>query len=220
MKLNNNLYFFPEKGNLDSNTCVLKGAPGVIIDPGSRAYLPALVQDMREDGIEPEDIGIIANTHLHGDHCEANEAFQELSGARIIFHLVQKQYYDVTVVETAGFFGLSAVNVREDGCLDDNRLSVGGMEFELIHSPGHSPDSICFYCEKDKVLLCGDVIFQGNIGRVDLPGGSAEELIRTIEKLSQLDIEYVLPGHMGIVGDAVGVKRNFDYIRDNILKWI
>ena len=219
MKLTNNLFFYPEKGILDCNTYVIKGDPGIIIDPGSRTFLPAMVQEMREDGIEPEDIGIVANTHLHGDHCGANEAFKELSGALINFHPVQKEFYDVTVIETARVFGLPAVMVKEDNCFGDGRLSVGELEFEFIRSPGHSPDSVCFYCEKERALICGDVIFLASVGRVDLPGGDAAQLVKTIEQLSQLDVEYVLPGHMGIISDVSKVKRNFEFIKENILEW-
>ena len=59
-----------------------------------------------------------------------------------------------------------------------------------------------------------------NTGRVDLPGGNADELRESIEKLSQLEIEYLLPGHMDIVTGAEKVKHNFDFIRENILRWL
>ena len=220
MKLTNNLYFYPEKGMLDCNTYVIRGSSGIIIDPGSAQFLPELMRDLDKDGINPKDIDLIVNTHLHGDHCWANEAFKEFSGARINIHPLQKDFYDVTVIETSGFFGLQHVDFEEDDCLDSNRLSAGGMEFELIHSPGHSPDSICFYCPKDRILICGDVIFNENTGRVDLPGGSANELTESIERLSQLGIEYLLPGHMDIVTGAEEVKSNFEFINEHILRWL
>ena len=220
MKLTNNLYFYPEKGMLDCNTYVIKGNPGIIIDPGSPQFLPALIEDLQKDGIDPKDIDIIANTHLHVDHCWADEAFREFSGAKITLHPVQKKFYDVAVVETSRFFGLQPVNFKEDSCLDSNGLLSGDMKFELIHSPGHSPDSICFYCQEDKILICGDVIFDGNTGRVDLPGGKAAELTQSIEQLSRIEVEYLLPGHMGIVIGAGKVKSNFEFIREHVLRWL
>ncbi len=81
MKLTNNLYFYPEKGMLDCNTYVIRDELSVIIDPGSPQFLPALIQDLHKDDIKPKDIDIITNTHLHVDHCWANEAFKEFSGA-------------------------------------------------------------------------------------------------------------------------------------------
>ena len=218
MKLTNNLYFYPEKGMLDCNTYVISGARTIIIDPGSSQFLPSLIQDLHKDGIEPGDIEIITNTHLHGDHCWANENFKEISGAKITIHPVQKEFYNVTVVETTKYFGLQPVDFKEDSLLDGDRLNAGDTEFELIHSPGHSPDSICFYYPKDKYLICGDVIFEENTGRVDLPGGNAAELIQSIEKLSHLEIDYLLPGHMGIVAGSEKVKNNFEFISRNILR--
>ena len=220
MKLANNLYFYPEKGMFDCNTYVIKGDAGIIIDPGSAQFLPALVEGLHKDGIDPGDINIITNTHLHGDHCWANEAFKELSGAEILIHPVQKKFYGVTVIETSQFFGIQPVGFKEDGCLDSDSLDAGDMKFDVIHSPGHSPDSVCFYCRKEKVLICGDVVFSQNTGRVDLPGGNAAELIKSIEGLSHLEIEYLLPGHMDIVSGAAKVKNNFDFISEHVLGWL
>lgn len=220
MKLIDNLYFYPEKGMLDSNTYVIRGNPSIIIDPGSPQFLPALIQDLQKDGIQPKDINIIANTHLHGDHCWANEAFKKSSGAKIMCHPLQKRFWETTVFETARFFGLPPMEFTEDGLLDESKLDTGDMEFELIPSPGHSPDSICFYCRKEKVLICGDVIFNENTGRVDLPGGNADELKQSIEKLSALPIEYFLPGHMDILTGAEKIKRNFEFVKQYVFKWL
>jgi len=220
MKLTNNLYFYPEKGILDCNTYVIRGKLSIIIDPGATQFLPALVQDLHKDGIEPKDIDIITNTHLHGDHCWANEAFKELSRTQIFCHRLHKKFYDITVIKTAKFFGLQSAGFNQDSYLDNNKLNTGDMEFELIHSPGHSPDSICFYCKQEGILICGDVIFNKNTGRVDLPGGSADDLKQSIDKLSQLEIEYLLPGHMDIITSAEKVKSNFEFVKKHILSWL
>ncbi|MCL0057690.1 MBL fold metallo-hydrolase [Dehalococcoidales bacterium] len=216
MKLTNNLYFYPEKGMLDCNTYVIRDDLSIIIDPGSTQFLPSLIADLHNDGIEPKDIDIITNTHLHGDHCWANEAFKKLSGAKILSHQLQRRFYDITVIGAAKFFGLQPVKFNQDSYLE--QLNTG--EFKLIHSPGHSPDSICFYSKQQGILICGDVIFNQNTGRVDLPGGSAEELKQSIEELSQLEIEYLLPGHMDIITSAKKVKRNFEFIKEHVLRWL
>ncbi len=199
---------------------MIKGNPGIIIDPGSTQFLPALIQDLHQDGIEPEDIDVITNTHLHGDHCWANEAFKEVSGAKILCHRLHQKFYDITVTTTTKLFGFEASEFNQDGYLDNNKLNTGDMEFELIPSPGHSPDSICFYCKQEGILICGDVIFNKNTGRVDLPGGSADELKQSIDKLSRLEIEYLLPGHMDIITSAEKVKSNFEFIKKHILNWL
>jgi glyoxylase-like metal-dependent hydrolase (beta-lactamase superfamily II) len=220
MRLIKNLYFYPEKGTMDCNTYVIKDKTSIIIDPGLTQFLPELLQDLHQDGIDPKEIDIIANTHLHGDHCWSNEAFKKISGAKILLHPSQRDSWEATVTETSRFFGLPAVEFTQDDLLEDDRLNTGEMEFELIPSPGHSPDSICFYCRSEKILICGDVIFNQNTGRVDLPGGSASELKQSIERLSQLEIEYLLPGHMDIVVGREKVKRNFEFIKQYVLGYL
>jgi glyoxylase-like metal-dependent hydrolase (beta-lactamase superfamily II) len=220
MRLTKNLYFYPEKGMMDCNTYVIKDDLSIIIDPGLTQFLPELVQDLRRDGIDPKEINIITNTHLHGDHCWADEAFKKVSGAKILPHPLQKDFWEATVIQTSRFFGVPAVEFTEDELLDYDKLNAGEMQFELIPSPGHSPDSICFYCQSEKILICGDVIFNQNTGRVDLPGGSADELRQSIEKLSQLEIEYLLPGHMDILVGREKVKLNFEFIKKNVLSYL
>jgi hydroxyacylglutathione hydrolase len=220
MKLTKNLYFYPEKGMLDCNTYVIKDNTSIIIDPGLTQFLPELLQDLQRDGIDPKDIGLITNTHLHGDHCWANDAFKKASGAKIVLHTQQKDSWDKTVNQTSRFFGVPPVEFTPDSFFEEDRLNSGELEFELIFSPGHSPDSICFYCQSQKILICGDVIFNQNTGRVDLPGGSAQELKASIERLSQLDIEYLLPGHMDIVVGREKVKNNFEFIKKYVLGYL
>jgi len=220
MKLTNNLYVYPEKGMMDCNTYVIKDKLSIIIDPGLTQFLPDLAASLLKDGIDPKDIGVITNTHLHGDHCWANQAFKELSGAKIVCHPLQKKFWEATVTGASKFFGLPSVEFKIDSYLDNNKLNTGDLEFELIPSPGHSPDSICFYSKKEKILICGDVIFNQNTGRVDLPGGSADELKQSIERLSQLEIEYLLPGHMDIITDAEKVKSNFEFVKKHVFGWL
>lgn len=202
---------------MDCNTYVIRDNQSLLIDPGLTQFLPALIEEMHRDGIDPKDINLIANTHLHGDHCWANDAFKKLSGAEILLHPVQKQFGQAAAVQTSQFFGVSAVEFSEDRLMDNDKLNLGETEIELIPSPGHSPDSVCYYLPDDKVLICGDVIFSQNTGRVDLPGGGAAELKASIERLSQLDIEYLLPGHMDIVTGRENVKNNFDFIKKYVL---
>jgi hydroxyacylglutathione hydrolase len=220
MKLTKNLYFFAEMGMMDCNSYVIKDSSSLLIDPGLTQFLPALIEEMQQDGIDPKDIKLIANTHLHGDHCWANDAFKKLSGAKILLHPVQKQFGQAAAVQTAQFFGVEAVEFSEDRLMDSQKLNLGETEIELIPSPGHSPDSVCYYIPGDKALICGDVIFSQNTGRVDLPGGSAAQLKASIERLSQLDVEYLLPGHMDIVVGRENVKKNFEFIKKYVLGYL
>ncbi len=205
---------------LDCNAYIITGEPGIIIDPGNPEYIQGRIDGLSKDGINPGDINIIVNTHLHIDHCGADEAFKELSGAKIALHPVQKENYRLVVVDGARLFGMEPPELTEDYILEGSTLANDNMELEMIVSPGHSPDCVCFFNRRDKVLICGDVLFEMNTGRVDLPGGNGEELKKSIESLSRLDIEYLLPGHMGIVTSAEKVTANFDFIRSNVFGWL
>jgi len=220
MKLLKNLYYYPEKGMMDCNTYVIRDKLSLLIDPGLNDFLPELLRDLQRDGIDPKTINIIMNTHLHGDHCWGNEALKQASGAEILLHKVQKQLGDAAANQAAKFFGVPSSQFSEDRVIDEDRLSLGETELEIIPSPGHSPESICFYWRDAKVLICGDVIFNQNTGRVDLPGGSAEQLKKSIERLSKLDVEYLLPGHMDIVTGADNVKRNFEFIKQHVFGYL
>jgi hydroxyacylglutathione hydrolase len=220
MKISDNLFMYPEQGMMDSNTYVVGGGKGLLIDPGSAAYLPSLIHAMGQDGISPEDIGTIVNTHLHGDHCGANEAFKGFSGARIALHPLQKANYQTVVVEAARLFGMAPEEFTEDDIIEGDTLLVGDCVIDLLPAPGHSPDSICFYLREEKLLVCGDVIFQMNTGRTDLPGGSGDELRTSIERLSGLGAAGLFPGHMGAVTGADEVAQNFDFVKKNVFPWL
>jgi glyoxylase-like metal-dependent hydrolase (beta-lactamase superfamily II) len=225
MKLTENLFLYPEREMPSCNTYVIKDDISVIIDTGLEMHLQGLIQDMAQDGIKPEDIDLITNTHLHLDHCWANQAFKDISGAEIAIHTSQKEHFKLNLEVVTKFFAPflklepKTIEFKEDSLLD-NKLNTGNMEFELLHTPGHSPDCICFFNKKEGILICGDVVFNQSTGRVDIPGGNAEEIKRSIEMLSQLEIEYLLPGHLNIVKGKEAIKKNFDFVREYVFPWL
>ncbi len=225
MKLTENLFFYPEREMPSCNTYIIRDEVSVIIDTGLEMHLQGLIQDMGRDGIKPEDIDLITNTHLHLDHCWANQAFKDISGAKIAIHATQKEHFKLNLEVVTKFFAPfldfepNAIEFEEDSLLD-SKLNTGNMEFELLHSPGHSPDCICFFSKKEGILICGDVVFNQSTGRVDIPGGNAEEIKHSIERLSQLEIEYLLPGHLNIIKGKEAIKRNFDFVREYVFPWL
>lgn len=225
MKLTDSLFFYPERGMPGCNTCVIIGEVSLIIDVGFENQLEALIKLMHRDGIEPEDIDLILNTHLHLDHCWANQAFKDISGAKIALHPIQVEYLHFSLVEMPKHFA-AFINMlgqpkqfKEDTILGD-KLDTGNLELDLLLAPGHSPDSICFYSKEEKFLICGDVVFDQSTGRVDFPGGDASVLKRSIEELSKLDIAYLLPGHMNFVKGEEAVKSNFEFVRQYVFPWL
>jgi glyoxylase-like metal-dependent hydrolase (beta-lactamase superfamily II) len=98
--------------------------------------------------------------------------------------------------------------------LKEGELVVDDMAFQVIHTPGHSPGSLCLYWPETKALFSGDVVFNQGIGRVDLPGGDGDALKQSIEKLTRLEVDYLHPGHGDIVSGRDRVKANFDTIQN------
>lgn len=93
---------------------------------------------------------------------------------------------------------------------DGDVVKFGHSELKVIHVPGHSPGGLCFYSEKDRLLIAGDVLFQGSIGRADLPGGDMNQLLNGIrEKLFVLpDDVRVIPGHGGF--STIGEEKRMN----------
>ncbi len=216
MKLTDNIYYYLEPGMLDCNTYIIKDEQIMMVDAGYGKNLPLLVKNIQEDGIEPEDINILCNTHLHLDHAWANQEFKEQFRTSVQIAPIQKEYYDVGVRQTSYFFQMEPIEFEEDGILEPE-VSLGNIKLDIIETPGHSPDSICFYSPDFKTLICGDLVFDRNIGRPDLPGGNMEQLSKSVDIISDLEIDNLLPGHMGIISGPDNVKANFDFIKTYIL---
>jgi hydroxyacylglutathione hydrolase len=105
---------------------------------------------------------------------------------------------------------LPELNFKE--VLEEGKWQVGDTELEIIHTPGHSPGSISVYWPEKKTLVCGDLIFEQSVGRTDFPGGDSGLLKESIRRISELDIEILLPGHMNYIQGRDRVKYNFDFI--------
>jgi hydroxyacylglutathione hydrolase len=223
MKLAENLYAYVWKG--DDNNCntfifagVLKDKKHILIDPGhiitpylhEHAY-EMLNREIGEDRLKTEDIGLVLLTHAHPDHVEAAKKFRESSQALIALHKQDEYAYKM--------FGLGKIDLY----LQEGELKLDNVvedKIEIISTPGHSPGEVSVYWPLKKALAVGDVIFFHNTGRVDLPGGDPGLLKSSIDKLSQLDIEYLLCGHPyehpGVIQGKDAVKKNFEFVKMNI----
>jgi len=239
VRIADNLYFYIWQGQGNNcNSCLLPnvlcgGRSHVIIDPGlvtdelREPCLDSLVKAMENDGFRGEDIGLIINTHAHPDHCGANQALSEKTrkadGGKVAQALIALSQEEVEYRREMGkrFGGVAGGIMRgmqfePSFFLAEGELILGnsnGMKLHVLHTPGHSPGSLSFYCPDSKALISGDVVFYGSVGRTDFPGCSAAVLKQSIEKLSMLDVEYLLPGHSTQFGSMVEgkeqVRRNF-----------
>ena len=139
----------------------------------------------------------IVATHAHFDHIVAAQRLRELTGAPFRMHRADRPVLDWYSESGRMFLGLDlgpAPDVDADAAEGD-RVSAGGVELEVLHTPGHSPGSISLVGEG--AVFAGDTLFAGSIGRTDLPGGDQDALLRAVkEKLFVLEPETpVYPGH-------------------------
>jgi hydroxyacylglutathione hydrolase len=213
MKIRDGVYWYQEHGIFDANTFLLQDELTVLIDPGLETYLELRLKELQDDGIAPTDIDIIAITHLHPDHCEATAALKDVSGAHVALHPVQMDYLDLMDEGSRKSLGVGITKKFSADIVLKERLSLGKTDLEIVHTPGHSPGSICFYAEDTKMLICGDLVFEQGVGRTDLPFGNMEALKSSIETVSTLETELLLPGHGAILEGQNIIKRNYEFVQ-------
>ena len=167
------------------------GAECAIIDPGEEAGL--IAHKVAAADVKPVAIWL---THAHIDHVLGVPRLKTDSGAPVYLHPADRMLYD-HVAEQATAFGMRAgpLPAPDRALAHGDVLRVGTLQFRVRHAPGHSPGSVVF--EGQGVAFAGDVLFQGSIGRTDLPGGDFETLIRSIERelLTLPDSTIVYSGH-------------------------
>ena len=172
---------------------VIDAAAGecAVIDPGEEAGL--IAHQIAAAGVKPVAIWL---THAHIDHVLGVPRLKADTGAPVYLHPGDRLLYD-HVPEQASAFGMRATPLPppDRGLAHGDLLRVGGLEFHVRHAPGHSPGSVVF--EGHGVAFAGDVLFQGSIGRTDLPGGDFETLLKSIERelLTLPDSTIVYSGH-------------------------
>lgn len=180
---------------------------GAVVDPGGD--LPYIRRAIEQSGARIEKIIL---THGHIDHAGCAAELAEELGVPIEGpHIEDKDLLD-KLTESARLFGMGGVrNVTPDRWLDEgDTVTIGGATFDVYHCPGHSPGSVVLVNKEARFALVGDVLFQGSVGRTDLPRGSHEQLIASIvEKLLPLgdDIAFIC-GHGPM--STFGQERSFN----------
>jgi len=163
-----------------------------IVDPGEEAGL--ILHTVKETGTKPVAIWL---THAHIDHVLGVPRIAAETGAPVWLHPADRPLYDAVPEQAAWVWAAppGSLPPPDHEIAPGARLSVGGLDFEARHAPGHSPGSVCLV--GPGVVLSGDVLFAGSIGRTDLPGADFETLIASIERelLPLSDDTIVYSGH-------------------------
>ncbi len=164
----------------------------ICIDPGEQA--DDILHMASEMGVA---IKLIANSHAHLDHVLGVRGVQSDNNARFLLHAADLDILQ-GAAESAARFGMQVEQPPDpDHFIEDaQQVEVDGVELRVIHTPGHTRGSVCFYGHG--VLFSGDTLFRNSIGRTDLPGGDfAQEMSSIVDRLLTLpDDTIVLPGHM------------------------
>lgn len=214
MKVFDEIYFYPWESMTENNcnSVFIDGSVPTIIDPGHAHLLNGLLEAMEEDGVSPERVKLVLNTHGHPDHCEGSAWFKE-RGAMVAMSEVEDEFLRGAGGEVYRAFGMQVPDIKPDFYLQEGELDIGSRAAEIFITPGHTPASVCIYVKAEKALIVGDLIFQGGVGRVDLPGGNGALLKKSITRVSQLDVEHLLPGHGPVISGKGNVTANFRFIQ-------
>ena len=170
----------------------------VIIDCG--AYYPeerqAVVNYIRDNELTPK---YLLATHGHLDHNFGNDTIYQEFGLKACVAPGDKHYLDTLPEQAADMFGMQllADYPSAEHLFEENEIiTFGHTQLDVIETPGHSRGSVCFYCAKEHVLFSGDTLFRMSIGRTDLAGGSMMQIIQSLRQLAQLPDETVVySGH-------------------------
>ena len=174
----------------------------LLIDPGDEA--PKLQAAMDELGVEPEAILL---THTHFDHIGAVAPMARATGAPVYCPELELPVLADIAAWTPPGFGPFESYEAEETVAGGETLDLAGFEIEVIFTPGHSPGHVTYSIRDEAAIFSGDVLFQGSVGRVDLPGGDWPTLLESFGTLvdGHPAETTVYPGHMGLT--TLGAER-------------
>ena len=177
----------------------------IVVDPADRGEY--LYNAFKEAGLE---VAAILLTHAHFDHVWGCNQLRELAGVQVFAFEDEKDLCESAKLNVSEDVG-RPYTVTVDWYLKDGEtVTIEGMEFKVIWTPGHTQGSCCYYFEKDNILISGDTLFEGSCGRSDLPTGDGKLLSRSLkERLMILpDETMVFPGHGN--GTTIGDEKKYN----------
>ena len=193
-------------GPLQCNCSILgdeASGEAMVIDPGDE--IPRILAVLTRHKLTVKQIII---THAHIDHIAGALHLKRVTGAPILYNELDIPLVQMMDVQ-AGWLGIATPEVAppDDALGDNEAFSIAGITGTIFHTPGHTEGSVCLYLPAQDLLLAGDTLFAGSVGRIDLPGGNTKTLIDSIQnRLMTLPGEtVVVPGHG--LNTSIGIER-------------
>jgi len=180
-------------GPLESNCYIISDEntkESLVIDPGDEP--DRILDSINENNFK---VKYIVCTHAHFDHVGAVSDLKKETDADIVIHKDDIEIYKRAMDQAAFWgYGLDSLPEPDRFVSEGDKLEVGALRFEILHTPGHSPGGICLYGEG--IVITGDTLFAGSVGRTDFYGGDIKKLKSSFKRLMSLsDTVKVFPGH-------------------------
>ncbi|MFX0072807.1 MAG: MBL fold metallo-hydrolase [Candidatus Hermodarchaeota archaeon] len=209
-----NVYFFSENQMLDCNQyCIVeKSGEIALFDAGNGISLKGLINGLKKLDLTVENITKVFLTHEHVDHVLGLYPLVEIlkeappqiyaygETANILTEGDESKIFPGNLGIRPSMFGINIVPLKVLDLKGQEKIKINSeFEFQIHYTPGHSIGSISYYDPLNKILIPGDLVFcGGSFGRFDFPGSSLESLKNSIKQVNDLDVKYLLPGHMNI----------------------
>jgi len=191
--------------DFDSNVYLLTGEDPILVDTGTGMHHQDVLRWLSHT-IKKNNVRRIVLTHRHYDHVGGAAALAKELGAEVMMH-----HEDAAAVREgdsrqtlAYMFGVQSHPVEVTELQDGDVLSTGESEFQVVFTPGHTAGSISLWKNDGRVLISGDTVFVGGVGRWDLPSGNFEQLVGSVKKLLSLGPKEIYPGHGEFSKDEAG----------------
>lgn len=189
---------------------------GVVFDPGGDAN--RIVEYIESNKI---NVHAILLTHGHVDHVSGTNGVKEATGAKSYLHEDDWKTAEETPRQCL-MFGIPVEDPPQvdEKIQDGDTFEFGTLKFEAMHTPGHSPGSTVFrFTEDPQLLVAGDLLFAGSIGRVDLPGGDESKMKESLAKMKELPDDLVVISGHGPQTSIGKEKRSNPYLTGGLLMW-
>lgn len=177
----------------------------IVVDPAKSG--DKVLEKIEDAGIK---VAAILLTHGHFDHIMGVNELREAAGVKVYALSQEKELLEDANLNASNQIRRPYIVTPNVLLNDGDKISIEGMEFSVIATPGHTKGSCCYYFEKDKVMITGDTLFCGSIGRTDLPTGSNKEIMESVHKLLDIatDDVKIYPGHGE--SSTIGTERRIN----------